>query len=47
MQEGTSTQETLIDKLEMYKKKQDELIRLLKDIKQLMLELKELDNEIY
>lgn len=44
MQEGKSTSETLIDKLEMYKKKQDELIGLLKDIKQLMLELTELDD---
>lgn len=45
MQECTSTSETLIDKLEMYKKKQDELIGLLKDIKQIMLELTELDEE--
>ena len=44
MQEGTSTPETLVAKLEMYKKKQDELIGLLKDIKQIMLELKELDD---
>ena len=44
MQEGTSTSETLIDKLERYKKKQDELIGLLKDIKQIMLELTELDD---
>ena len=35
----------MIDKLEMYKKKQDELIGLLKDIKQIMLELTELDEE--
>ena len=45
MQECTNTSETLIDKLEMYKKKQDELIGLLKDIKQIMLELTELDEE--
>lgn len=45
MQEDTSTPETLIDKLESYKKKQDELIGLLKDIKQIMLELTELDEE--
>ena len=45
MQEGTSTSETFVDKLEMYKKKQDELIGLLKDIKQIMLELTELDEE--
>ena len=45
MQECTSTPETLIDKLETYKKKQDELIGLLKDIKQLMLEIGELDEE--
>ena len=45
MQECTNTSETLVDKLEMYKKKQDELIGLLKDIKQLMLELTELDEE--
>ena len=44
MQEDTSTPETFVDKLEMYKKKQDELIGLLKDIKQLMSELTELDD---
>ena len=44
MEEGSNTSETLIDKLEMYKKKQDELIGLLKDIKQIMLELTELDD---
>ena len=44
MQEATSTPETLVAKLERYKKKQDELIGLLKDIKQLMLELTELDD---
>ena len=45
MQEGTDTSETLVAKLERYKKSQDELIGLLKDIKQLMLELTELDEE--
>lgn len=45
MQEGTTTPETLVAKLERYKKKQDELIGLLKDIKQIMLELTEPDEE--
>ena len=45
MQEGTSTPETIVDNLEELKKAQDELIDLLKDIKQLMLELRELDEE--
>ena len=45
MQEGTSTPETLVEKLEKLKKSQDELIGLLKDIKQIMLELTELDEE--
>ena len=45
MQEGTDTSETFVDKLERYKKSQDELIGLLKDIKQIMLELTELDEE--
>ena len=44
MQEGT-TPETLVEKLEKLKNKQDELIGLLKDIKQIMLELTELDEE--
>lgn len=44
MEEGTSTPETLVAKLENLKNKQDELIGLLKDIKQIMLELKELDD---
>ena len=44
MQEGTSTPETFVDKLEELKNKQDELIGLLKDIKQIMLELTELDD---
>lgn len=45
MQEDTSTPETLVAKLERYKKSQDELIGLLKDIKQIMLELTKLDEE--
>ena len=45
MQEGTDTSETLVEKLEKLKNKQDELIGLLKDIKHLMLELTELDEE--
>ena len=45
MQEGSNTSETFVDKLEELKNKQDELIGLLKDIKQIMLELKELDEE--
>lgn len=45
MQEDTSTPETFVATLESYKKKQDELIGLLKDIKQIMLELTELDEE--
>ena len=45
MQEGTSTPETLVEKLEKLKKSQDELIGLLKDIKQIMLELTELGEE--
>lgn len=45
MQEDTSTPETFVATLEMYKKKQDELIGLLKDIKQIMLEITELDEE--
>ena len=46
MEEGSNTSETIVDKLEMYKKKQDELIGLLKDIKQIMLELTELDENM-
>lgn len=45
MQEGTSTPETFVDKLDKLKNKQDEIIGLLKDIKQIMLELTELDEE--
>lgn len=45
MQEGTTTPETLIDKLEKLKKAQDELIGLLKGIKQIMLELNQMDEE--
>ena len=45
MEEGSNTSETIVDTLEKLKNKQDELIGLLKDIKQIMLELKELDEE--
>ena len=45
MQQGTSTPETIVDTLDKLKKAQDELIDLLKDIKQLMLEIGELDEE--
>lgn len=45
MQEGTTIPETIVETLEELKKKQDELICLLKDIKQIMLELTELDGE--
>ena len=45
MQECTTTPETLVEKLEKLKNKQDELIGLLKGIKQIMLELTELDEE--
>ena len=45
MQEGQSKPETIVDNLEKLKKKQDELIGLLKDIKQIMLEIGELDEE--
>lgn len=45
MQEVTDTPESFVDKLERYKNTQDELIGLLKEIKQIMLELTELDEE--
>ena len=45
MQEGSSTPETFVDTLEKLKNKQDELIGLLKDIKQIMLEITEPDEE--
>lgn len=45
MEEGSNTSETFVDKLEELKNKQDELIGLLKDIKQIMLEITELDEE--
>ena len=44
MEESSNTSETFVDKLEELKNKQDELIGLLKDIKQIMLELTELDD---
>ena len=45
MEEGSNTSETIVDTLEKLKKSQDELIGLLKDIKQFMLELTEMDEE--
>lgn len=45
MEEGSGVPEALVDKLEELKKKQDELIGLLKDIKQVLLELNQLDEE--
>ena len=45
MEEGRGVPETLVDKLEALKKKQEELIGLLKDIKQVLLELNQLDEE--
>ena len=44
-QEGTSTPETIVETLEELKKAQDNLIGLLKDIKQIMLELTEPDDD--
>ena len=45
MEEGRGVPEALVDKLEELKKKQEEFISILKDIKQVLLELKELDDE--
>ena len=45
MEEGRGVPEALVDKLEELKKKQEELIGLLKDIKQVLLELNQLDEE--
>ena len=45
MEEGRGVPEALVDKLEELKKKQEEFISILKDIKQVLLELKELDEE--
>ena len=45
MEEGMGVPEALVDKLEELKKKQEEFISILKDIKQVLLELKELDEE--
>ena len=45
MEECSNTSETIVDNLEKLKKAQDELIGLLKDIKQLMLELTEMYEE--
>ena len=46
MQEGTSTPETLIDKLEMYKKSQDNIIDDLKKMKQIMEEIKKAQDNL-
>ena len=45
MQEGTDTSEIIVATLEELKKAQDNLIGLLKDIKQIMLEIGELDDD--
>lgn len=45
MEEGSGVPEALVDKLEELKKKQEELIGLLKDIKQVLLELNQMDEE--
>lgn len=45
MEEGMGVPEALVDKLEELKKKQEELIGLLKDIKQVLLELNQMDEE--
>ena len=45
MEEGMGVPETLVEKLERYKKKQKDIISILKDIKQIMLELKDMDEE--
>lgn len=45
MEEGRGVPETFVDKLERYKKAQEDIISILKDIKQIMLELTELDEE--
>lgn len=45
MEEGRGVPEALVDKLEELKKKHEELIGLLKDIKQVLLELNQMDEE--
>ena len=45
MEEGRGVPEALVDKLKELKKKQEELIGLLKDIKQVLLELNQMDEE--
>ena len=45
MEEGRGVPEALVDKLEELKKKQEDFISILKDIKKVLLELKELDEE--
>ena len=46
MQEGTSTPETLVAKLERYKKSQDDIIDDLKKMKQIMEELKKAQDNL-
>ena len=45
MEEGRGVPEALVDKLEALKKKQEDLISILKDIKQVLLELNQMDEE--
>lgn len=45
MEEGMCVPESLVDKLEELKKKQEDLISILKDIKQVLLELNQMDEE--
>ena len=45
MEEGMGVPEALVDKLEELKKKQEDLISILKDIKQVLLELNQMDEE--
>ena len=45
MEECRGVPEALVDKLEELKKKQEDFISILKDIKQVLLELKECDEE--
>lgn len=45
MEEGRGVPEALVDKLEELKKKQEDFISLLKDIKQVLLELNQMDEE--
>lgn len=45
MEEGRGVPETLVDKLEELKNKQEDFISILKDIKQVLLELNQMDEE--